>query len=162
MDNKSIEQLLGRKFLRKKSYLSEKDKENGFFVEDCGLEDIVNTEFTILYFSASWCTPCEQFTQVLKDFYSELNIDHKAIEVVYVSCDKDEEGFKDGYKKMPWLTFPWKSEMHSMLRKQFDIIGVPLCIVCESKTGFVITKKGRVDIFDLGVGAMKSWRDSIP
>jgi hypothetical protein len=34
----SIENLIGNKFIRKKSYLGEKEKETLYLVEDCNLE----------------------------------------------------------------------------------------------------------------------------
>ena len=32
----------------------------------------------------------------------------------------------------------------------------------EANTGFIITKKGRKDICDLGVGCMKNWAEEMP
>ncbi len=40
MQSKSIDLLLGKKFLRKKSYLGEKDRETHYIVEECGIEEI--------------------------------------------------------------------------------------------------------------------------
>ena len=33
--------------------------------------------------------------------------------------------------------------------------------VCDAKTGFVITYKGRKDICELGVSCMKNWSEEI-
>ena len=63
---------------------------------------------------------------------------------------------------MPWVTYPFSSPMHNELKKKFNIIGVPVVLVCDAQTGFLITSKGRKDIFDLGINCLKSWRDDQP
>ena len=63
---------------------------------------------------------------------------------------------------MPWLTFPFISEYHANLRKKYDIIGVPVVLVLDAQNGFLITKKGRKDICDLGVSCMKNWEEEYP
>ena len=116
----------------------------------------------LLFFSAGWCAPCEQFLQVLKDFYSEVNLTEKVVEILYVSCDRDDVGFKETYAKMPWITVPYNNPLHEKLKKKFEIIGVPVVLVCEAKTGFVISHKGRKDIFDHGISCLKFWADDMP
>jgi thiol-disulfide isomerase/thioredoxin len=105
MESGQIDQVIGKKFLKKKSILGEKERETLYIVEECNCEEFSSCKYVLLFFSAGWCPPCEQFLQVLKDFYSEVNIDEKTVEVVYISADKKEQDFKDTYAKMPWLTF---------------------------------------------------------
>ena len=62
---------------------------------------------------------------------------------------------------MPWLTYKYDSEMHNKLRQRFNIQGVPFVYVLEPSSGFLISKKGRKDICDLGVACMKNWADEI-
>ena len=93
----SIEQLVGSSFLRKKGH-SEKDRETLFHVEECGVEDFKHTHrYLGLLFSASWCPPCKSFLSILKEFYSEVNVDSKQFEVLYVSLDRTEEEYKEHY-----------------------------------------------------------------
>ena len=158
----TLEDLIGKKFLKKKSTLSDKDKETRFITEDCDLTEFATCKFVLLFFSAGWCYPCHDFLQVLKDFYSEVNIDQKVIEVIYVTDDHNDQDFKDNYAKMPWLTFPYSSPMHENLKKRFEIIGVPMVLVLDAETGFLITKKGRKDIFDIGVNCLRNWREDMP
>jgi nucleoredoxin len=43
----------------------------------------------LLYFSASWCGPCHQFTPILKDFYDEVQAEAGGnLEIVYVPGDR--------------------------------------------------------------------------
>ena len=157
----SIEEIIGRTFLRKKHYLREKDKETLYSVQECDNQELTGCKFVLLFFSAAWCPPCQQFTQVLKDFYHEVNIDGKVIEVLYISLDRNEAEFKDAYAKMPWLTYRFENEMHTKIREYYDIKGVPYCFVLDPVTGFLISKKGRKDICDLGVTCLKNWADEI-
>ena len=43
--------------------------------------------------------------------------------------------------------------------EKYQIKGVPIVFVCDAKTGFVITYKGRKDICELGVSCMKHWAE---
>ena len=108
----TIDSVVGKSFLKKKSYLGEKEREMFYAVQECGTDEWLGAKFLLLYFSAGWCPPCEQFTQTLKDFFHEVNIDQKVIDIIYVSSDKTEAQFKDTYAKMPWNTFKWDTGMH--------------------------------------------------
>ena len=99
---------------------------------------------------------------MLKDFYNEVNIDKKQVEIVFISSDNEESGFRETYAQMPWLTFRFSDEKHSKLKEKFEIIGVPMVLVLEAESGFCVTKKGRKDIYDIGVRAIQSWRENMP
>ena len=48
-----------------------------------------------IYFSAHWCPPCREFTPKLGTAY-EQHLKAKGLEIVFISSDRDQEGF-DGY-----------------------------------------------------------------
>jgi len=60
-----------------------------------------------LYFSGSWCVPCQRFTKKLAALYHELKSKGKNMEVVFISEDEDEERMEQYYEDMPWLALPW-------------------------------------------------------
>ena len=62
---------------------------------------------------------------MLKDFYSEVNLTEKVVEILYVSCDNDDGAFRESYAKMPWITVPFLNPLHNKLKEKFEIIGVP-------------------------------------
>lgn len=61
-----------------------------------------------IYFSASWCPPCQSFTPKLMDTVRKLKDRGEQLEVVFVSNDRDEESFKKYFDKMDWLAVPFK------------------------------------------------------
>jgi nucleoredoxin len=62
-----------------------------------------------LYFSAHWCPPCRQFTPIFAEFYSTLQeVQPDALEVVFVSSDRDLNGFQEYFASMPWLALPFE------------------------------------------------------
>lgn len=81
---------------------------------------------------------------------------------MYISSDKSEADFKETYAKMPWMTVSYNNQLHKDLISKYDITGVPLVYVMEAKSGFIITKKGRKDICDLGIECMKTWQSEMP
>lgn len=53
-----------------------------------------------LYFSASWCPPCQRFTPILSDFYNAAKEADCGFDIVYVSSDRSVEEF-EGYVSLP-------------------------------------------------------------
>jgi nucleoredoxin len=57
-----------------------------------------------LYFSASWCKPCTQFSRDLANFYVKRKAeDMDDLEIVLISLDKDPEAAAGYAASMPWL-----------------------------------------------------------
>ncbi|CAA2986345.1 probable nucleoredoxin 1 [Olea europaea subsp. europaea] len=98
-----------------------------------------------LYFSASWCGPCQSFTPKLVKVYNELLSDSK-FEVVFVSADQDNESFDKYFSKMPWLAIPFSdSETRNRLDKLFDVSGIPHLVILD-ENGKELTNEGVVII----------------
>ena len=74
----SLEAVLGTRLLRKKAGLSDRDRESVYLVEECSVDEFKNThKYVAIFFSASWCPPCQTFLKILKEFYAEVNIESK-------------------------------------------------------------------------------------
>ena len=56
-----------------------------------------------LYFTASWCPPCRQFTPILKDTYEGL--EGEAFEIIFLTSDRSKEDTMLYYNNNhgPWL-----------------------------------------------------------
>ncbi|XP_039780794.1 probable nucleoredoxin 1-2 [Panicum virgatum] len=107
-----------------------------------------------LYFSALWCPPCRRFTPKLVQVYEQLTTQDRSLEVVFVSCDRDEESFNAYFAKMPWLAVPFSdSDCLQRLNKRYKVNGIPNLVILSGETGEIYTKEGVKFISDYGVGA---------
>ena len=122
-------------------------------------------EFVLLYFSASWCPPCQAFSPVLAEFYKKHAAARK-IEVVYVSSDRSLNEFQDYYgKKMPWAAIPTDADAAAYKNKlatRLQIAGIPSLVVLEAETGLFITNKAREQIQGKtpALELVKTWKET--
>ncbi|KAI3452736.1 hypothetical protein Pfo_009400 [Paulownia fortunei] len=94
-----------------------------------------------LYFSASWCGPCQRFTPNLVEVYNEL-LQVKKFEIVFVSGDEDNESFDAYFSKMPWLAVPFSdSATRELLDELFTVGGIPHLVIMD-ENGKVLTSEG--------------------
>jgi hypothetical protein len=73
-------------------------------------ENILSTKkIFILYYSASWSAPGQQFTPWLIDFYKKFVVAHPGFEVIYISDDRSADEMADYMKTsgMPWPALAW-------------------------------------------------------
>ncbi|KAI4316192.1 hypothetical protein L6164_024196 [Bauhinia variegata] len=98
-----------------------------------------------LFFSANWCRPCRTFIPHLVELHDTLRKRDKSLEIIFISFDRDEDGFNEHLKNMPWLAVPFDVTLHRRLidRYRVDRIPsfIPLCsdgiTVEEDMTGFI-------------------------
>lgn len=96
-----------------------------------------------LYFSAHWCPPCRGFTPKLAETYKKLQADGKPFEIIFVSSDRDEEGFKEYFGEMPWLALPFSErKQKERLSQYFDVSGIPSFVMLSPELK-VIDKNAR-------------------
>ncbi|KAL8161604.1 hypothetical protein V2J09_013093 [Rumex salicifolius] len=60
----------------------------------------------LIYFSPSWCIPCCAFIPMLIEVYHEIKEEDEALEVIFITSDKDQECFDGFFATMPWLALP--------------------------------------------------------
>ncbi|KAK8655447.1 hypothetical protein V6N13_108022 [Hibiscus sabdariffa] len=94
-----------------------------------------------LFFSASWCRPCLEFTPHLVEAYSRI-APEVGFEVILVSTDDDEELFNDYFSKLPWLAIPFSDSIsHKRVDESFRTTGIPRLVVLD-ENGKVLTNDG--------------------
>ncbi|KAE9614442.1 putative protein-disulfide reductase [Lupinus albus] len=102
-----------------------------------------------IYFSASWCGPCQHFTPFLVEVYNEL-APKGEFEVIFVSADEDDESFKAYFSKMPWLAIPFfDSDARKNLDELFDVKGIPQLVILN-ESGKVVNDCGTSVIREYG------------
>ncbi|GLJ20352.1 hypothetical protein SUGI_0369580 [Cryptomeria japonica] len=82
-----------------------------------------------LYFSAHWCPPCRAFTPKLIQVYNELKQNGESLEIVFLSSDRNQQGFEEYYASMPWLALPFGDKVKKDLSQYFQIRGIPSLIM---------------------------------
>ncbi|XP_015574525.1 probable nucleoredoxin 2 isoform X2 [Ricinus communis] len=100
-----------------------------------------------LFFSAQWCRPGMKFTPKLISIYHKIKQmlrerESEDFEIVFVSTDRDQEGFDSYFNTMPWLALPFGDPTIKTLTKYFDVQGIP-CLIIIGPNGKTITKNGR-------------------
>ncbi len=96
-----------------------------------------------LYFSASWCGPCHQFSPLLAAWYRRLKEQRNDFEIIFVSSDRSEVEFKAYAAEMPWLSLDYANrDLKGTLGQAFSVTGIPT-LVWVDKDGSVITLDGR-------------------
>lgn len=68
MTDRNFEVLLGNKFLNKS--------------ETVELHPLKTYEVVCLFFSAKWCPPCQTLLPKIVEFYNEINLETKILEII--------------------------------------------------------------------------------
>lgn len=84
-----------------------------------------NGKVICLFFSANWCRPCRAFTPHLLELYETLRKRGKNLEIIFISFDRDEDGFKEHFKSMPWLAVPFDVNLHRRLIDRYRVDRIP-------------------------------------
>jgi nucleoredoxin len=112
---------------------------------DVPIARLSSVEVIGIYFSARWCRTCRSFTPVLSKAYDDLKAAGKQFEVIFVSCDRDEDSMRSYYAEMPWLCLNWADlkRIEDYLSGTYDCQGVPHFVLVDAATGKLITTDGR-------------------
>ncbi|XP_071734115.1 probable nucleoredoxin 3 [Rutidosis leptorrhynchoides] len=78
-----------------------------------------------LLFSANWSRPCNAFIPQLIQAYNDLNDTGHDLEIIFVSFDRDENGFKEHIKCMPWLVVPFNVNIQKILGDVYQVNQIP-------------------------------------
>jgi nucleoredoxin len=75
-----------------------------------------------LYFSASWCPPCQKFSPILSETYRKLAAAGKPFEIVFLSSDREKEAFDGYFGHLPFLAAAFEDRRTtSALSEIFDV-----------------------------------------
>lgn len=74
--NTKLHEIIGNKFLAKKG-LTERDRETTAQLEEVTTEYFQGTKYIGLLFSADWCAPCHTMLKLVRNFYTDINLDDR-------------------------------------------------------------------------------------
>jgi nucleoredoxin len=114
-----------------------------------------------LYFSASWCPPCQKVTPILAKLYETLKPKNPDFEIIFVNWDRNEDEWKGYFAKMPWLAMPYSERTKEQaMTKEFKVKGVPTLIFLQE--GKLMTRNGVMLAMEDPTGSSLPWRDLTP
>ena len=88
---------------------------------------------TCLFFAASWCPLSTKFNSKLIEFYNEINLEDKVLEIILISRDRNKDDFDAFYSSMPWLSLPYGDSRVKKLIDAHDIKGIPQLVLLNRK-----------------------------
>ena len=114
---------------------------NGRSLQRFDASSLKAKKYLAVYFSASWCGPCKQFTPRLVDWYKQHKPQLDKFDVIFVSRDDSKEDMLEYMKQdgMPWpaLNFAKANQGNSPL-ETYAGRGIP-CLVIIDGEGKVIS-----------------------
>lgn len=113
-----------------------------------------------LYFSASWCPPCQYFVPILAQGYKLIRETYgrESFEVILVPLDVDEMLWQLHVAKMPWLTIPLRSrEVVVKLFTAHCITSAPRLIIIDAAGTLVCEDARGGEGFGFGCDPLKAY-----
>lgn len=130
----------------------------GGSLQDFDAGKLGGVKYYALYFSASWCGPCRQFTPRLVSEYARLKQAHPEFEVVFVSADQSAGDMRDYMRKdqMPFLAIKFDQIQREPEIVRYAGPGIP-CLVLVDSSGRVLSDSYEGDDY---VGPNKVLQDA--
>lgn len=107
-------------------------------------EALSNSEYVLLYASASWCPPCRAFTPRLSE-WAAAHAARLKVSLVFVSLDNDEASFREYLGHMSWrLAIPLPHARTASA--SLSIVSIPTLLLVDRHTGAVLSRNGVAEI----------------
>jgi nucleoredoxin len=123
-----------------------------------GNDVVLGKEYLGLYFSASWCPPCQNFTPKLAQVYNKLQAERQDFEFIFFSADENETDFQNYYEKMPFLACAFdQTEYKSKMMNHFGVTGFPTLVMVD-RNGNIISSDATVNVHSDPDGLEFPWK----
>ncbi len=137
-------------------------KETPFLYEGDTSKLLEGKQVVGLYFSASWCGPCRQFTPQLATFYKEIQAQYgsDSFEIIFISRDQSLDDLVKYYSKMPWLAVTAENvdRVTQLLAPRYQMQGIPHLVILDGEDASVYTLDGRGKVLQDPYGLEFPWR----
>lgn len=93
-----------------------------------------------LYFSASYCKWCNEFSPKLESIYSDLK--QQGVDIVLIGSDKTSDSYSAYASKQPWPVMPFVEDARMRLREEYSIKTIP-ALVFVDRNGTLVNANAR-------------------
>ncbi len=136
-------------FFAGKKYVNNRNEEIAF---DYGSK----ITYVGLFFTGSWCPPCEKFAQELIEVYNDANSKERTMEIIQISNEKGEKEFSQSIMDKPWIFVQYNDNFVDYLVNEYKITHLPILIIL-TKDRNIISDMGRKDVLDNGIKVHEKW-----
>ena len=149
MDSHTNISISSANFFAGKKYVNNKNEEISF-------DYSAKISIIGLFFTGSWCPPCEKFAQELIEVYNDANSKEKIIEIIQVSNEKNEKEFEEGIANKPWIFVHFNDNFTDYLVNEYKVTQLPVLIIVR-KDRNIISDTGRREVAENGVKVHEKW-----
>jgi len=128
--------------------------------KDVDRDTALGNKIVGIYFSASWCPPCNTFSPLLVNFRNKHSDE---FEVVFASADNSKAEMLQYMidKKMDFPAVECNTSGASALYSKYNITGIPSLVIVSPSDGTTITTGGRGDVTNKPGTAMEEWKSQV-
>jgi len=91
--------------------------------------DLAN-KYIFLYFSASWCEACVDFTPLLCDAYRTIKEQRRDVEMINVSLDQQYDDYRKFVRKLPFMSIAFEeAACRDKITSIYNVKNIPTVVV---------------------------------
>ena len=111
--------------------------------------DAASAERVLLYFTASWCPPCQEFTPVLGKAFRRWAAIDRVLPVVVVPWDEEEDAFAAYASRMPFGPgLPVGAATIPRLNAALRVQSIPTLLLVDRATRRVVVRDARTAVVE--------------